>query len=134
MRDHQLQPRYSEYIPADLEDGVLYVSLDYATAVHRCACGCGHKVVTPLGPAGWQLVFDGSVSLRPSIGNGQFPCRSHYFVRNNQVIWVQAMSPQLTRHAQQRDQEALVAHRAPAARVSTWSRLKAALLGRDLPE
>ena len=53
------------------------MSIPYATAVHLCACGCGNKVVTPFSPAEWQLTYDGdTVSLSPSIGNWQFPCKS----------------------------------------------------------
>jgi hypothetical protein len=72
---------------------VLYVSLPYATATHRCACGCGNEVVTPLSPADWQLHFDGvSISLTPSIGNWNFPCRSHYFIKHNNVQWARQWS------------------------------------------
>lgn len=81
-------PRFEEYIPADPEPGLLHISLRYATAVHLCACGCRRKVVTPLKPAGWRLIFDGTVSLDPSIGNGQYPCRSHYYIRSNRVEWL----------------------------------------------
>ena len=36
----------------------------------------------------WTLSFDGkSISLHPSVGNWNFPCRSHYWIRNNQVLW-----------------------------------------------
>lgn len=57
----------------------LYVSIRYASAIHLCACGCGRKVVTPLSPHDWRLIFDGdTVSLYPSVGNWSFPCQSHY--------------------------------------------------------
>ncbi|HEY4360262.1 MAG TPA: DUF6527 family protein [Bryobacteraceae bacterium] len=84
---------FVEYLPASLEDGVVYISMQYATAAHRCACGCGHEVVTPLSPTDWQLFFDGvSISLTPSIGNWNFPCRSHYFIRENKVRWARQWS------------------------------------------
>jgi hypothetical protein len=86
-------PRFEEYIPADPEPGLLHISLPYATAVHLCACGCRRKVVTPLKPAGWRLIFDGTVSLDPSIGNGQYPCRSHYYIRSNRVEWLPEVRP-----------------------------------------
>jgi hypothetical protein len=42
----------------------------------------------PLKPADWQLTFDGkTVSFHPSIGNWNFPCRSHYWIRNNRAGW-----------------------------------------------
>jgi hypothetical protein len=84
----ELQPRFVEFIPTDLERGILYVSMQYATASHRCCCGCGSEVVTPLTPTDWKLIFDGeTVSLDPSIGNWSFPCQSHYWVRRNKVQW-----------------------------------------------
>ena len=80
--------RFVDQVPEDPEDGVIYVSIPFSTVIHKCCCGCGHEVVTPLSPSGWQLIFDGeSVSLRPSIGNEALPCRSHYWIRNNSVHW-----------------------------------------------
>ena len=42
---------FVEHIPEHVAEGVLYVSVRFGTVVHRCACGCGEEVVTPLGPA-----------------------------------------------------------------------------------
>ena len=92
MRGEELEPVFVEYVPTDLVDGLLYVSMEYATASHRCACGCGVRVVTPLGPADWILTFDGRVSLSPSVGNGQFPCGSHYLIQQNRVVWCRPMT------------------------------------------
>jgi len=36
------------------------------------------------------LIFDGdTVSLYPSIGNWNFPCRSHYWIRYDHVEWAE---------------------------------------------
>lgn len=79
-----------ECVPETLEEAVLYISVKYGTAVHRCCCGCGREVVTPLTPTDWKLIFDGeTVSLYPSIGNWNSPCRSHYWIRNNRVEWAE---------------------------------------------
>jgi hypothetical protein len=87
-RQSTLRHQFVEYIPDDLEDGTLYVSVPFATAIHKCCCGCGRQVVTPLSPTDWKLIFDGvSVSLDPSIGNWNFPCQSHYWIRRNAVSW-----------------------------------------------
>lgn len=75
---------FVDLVPAQREDGKLYISIKYRTAVHSCFCGCGMKVVTPIRPTGWKLTYDGdTVSLHPSIGNWSFPCRSHYWLRGN---------------------------------------------------
>lgn len=79
--------RFVEYIPRDIEEGVIYISMAFSTAIHKCCCGCGQEVVTPFGPTDWQLTFDGeSISLDPSIGNGSFDCKSHYWIRHNKII------------------------------------------------
>lgn len=83
-----LVQRFVDQVPEDLENGVVYVSIPFSTVIHKCCCGCGHEVVTPLSPRGWQLIFDGeSVSLHPSIGNRALPCRSHYWIKTNRVHW-----------------------------------------------
>ena len=83
-----LQHEFVDYIPDTLYDGVLYVSVPFATVVHRCCCGCGNEVVTPLDPSDWEMTFDGrSVSLSPSIGNWGLACQSHYWISRNQVRW-----------------------------------------------
>lgn len=82
--------RYSfvDYIPANLEESVLYISIEFRIASHRCACGCGKEVVTPLSHTDWALIYDGeSISLNPSIGNWGFECRSHYWIKRNRVVW-----------------------------------------------
>lgn len=92
MKISALTPVFIRAIPDQLEDGKLYVSLDYRTASHRCCCGCGREVVTPFGPTDWKFSFDGKVSLHPSIGNWNFPCRSHYWIRANAIHWAEQWS------------------------------------------
>jgi hypothetical protein len=87
IRYHQLDHRFVAEIPEKLDNGLLYISMQYATAVHLCCCGCGHEVVTPLSPAQWQMTFDGeSVSLQPSIGSWSLRCRSHYVIQRGRII------------------------------------------------
>lgn len=79
---------FVEFIPDDLQELTLYISIPYCTAVHKCFCGCGREVVTPLSPTAWRLIFDGkTVSIEPSIGSWSLPCRSHYFITKNKVVW-----------------------------------------------
>jgi len=69
-----LKREFVEFIPEELKEGTVYVSIRFATVSHLCVCGCKNKVVTPLRPADWKLIFDGkSVSLHPSVGNWGFP-------------------------------------------------------------
>lgn len=88
MKQSSFLPKFVETIPEELEEGRLYISARFRTASHLCACGCGSRVVTPLKPAKWQLTNNkGLVSLSPSIGRWQLPCKSHYWIRDNQVVW-----------------------------------------------
>lgn len=88
-----LRHQFVQNIPEVLEQGVLYVSIPYRTMVHRCACGCGEEVVTPMGPAAWKMTYDGGgVSIAPSIGNWSLPCRSHYWIERNRVLWARSYS------------------------------------------
>ena len=107
IRHHRLEHRFVDDIPEKLEPGLLYVSMRYATAMHLCCCGCGREVVTPLSPAQWQLSFDGeSISLRPSIGSWNIPCRSHYIIKNGGVIEATTWSEESVAYGQARDRRA----------------------------
>lgn len=84
----QLKQCFVEFIPDEIDDATLYISMEYGTVRHKCCCGCGEHVVTPLSPTDWKLTFDGeTISLHPSIGNWSFDCRSHYWIRNGRVTW-----------------------------------------------
>jgi len=88
-----LTHEFVEYIPNDMKDGTIYVSMVFATAAHKCCCGCGHEVITPFSPTDWKLIYDGqSITLNPSIGNWSFACQSHYLIIQNRVRWAQQMS------------------------------------------
>lgn len=87
MHHTYLEHRFVEQLPDLLQDGVLYISMEYATAAHLCCCGCGEEVVTPFTPTDWSMTFDGEkISLSPSIGNWNFACRSHYFIRSGRIV------------------------------------------------
>jgi hypothetical protein len=96
-----LQLKFVEFIPEELAEGILYISMEYRTATHLCVCGCGNKVVTPLSPTDWQLTFDGkTITLNPSIGNWGFECRSHYWIKRNRIEmapkWTEKKNPTQT--------------------------------------
>ena len=110
-RRTQIQHRYVEFIPKDLDEGILYISTRFRTASHLCCCGCRNKVVTPLNPAKWRLVeHKATVSLSPSIGLGTLPCRSHYWIKNSRIDWCPRMTEAQTRRAQRADEYASQLH------------------------
>jgi hypothetical protein len=95
VKAQSMRPEYVQFIPQELEDGVLYISKRFRTASHRCCCGCGTKIVTPLRETEYKVMERGGlVSLHPSIGNWNHPCQSHYFIRDNRVVWAGKMSPE----------------------------------------
>ncbi|WP_372495035.1 DUF6527 family protein [Micromonospora phytophila] len=107
-RRDTVRHEFVDYVPSELADGTIYISVEYATAVHACCCGCGHKVVTPLHPAQWKLTFDGeSISLDPSVGNWNLPCSSHYWIRRNRVRWAGAWNEDRIATGRRRDRLAL---------------------------
>lgn len=147
MRYRTLEHRFVRNVPRELESSVLYISMEYATAVHSCCCGCGERVVTPFTPTDWQITFDGeSVTLNPSVGNWNQDCRSHYVIEKNQVIECGRWSDARVEAERRRDKRAKADYygRAPApAQVDTastsptgntaqtrglWSRFRAWLL------
>lgn len=104
MPTSAIVPRLVEFIPDQLEDGVLYISQRFRTCSHLCCCGCGEEVVTPLSAAEWSLTLEGSLaSLWPSIGNWNYACRSHYVIRRNQVLWAKPMNARQVANVQRRD-------------------------------
>ena len=95
------------FMPSELKQGVLYFTEEFSTAAHLCACGCGSKIRTPIGPTEW-LIEDSveGPTVRPSIGNWQRPCKSHYLITRGQVVWSNEWSPEQIeagrRHEEQR--------------------------------
>jgi len=143
----QLNHEFVEHVPREMKDGVVYVSIPYHTVLHKCCCGCGQQVVTPLSPAQWTLIFDGeTVSLHPSIGNWNFPCQSHYWIRQNMVIWAGQLSERQIAVVQRQDMAAIQHHfseadedhettqgalpKPPPKRDGLLTRLKRRLLGK----
>lgn len=92
-------------MPKKLRTGVLYVSVEFGTAAHLCACGCGEKVRTPLGPTEWTFTYScEGPTLYPSIGNWQQACQSHYWIREGRVIWAEKWTSEQIEVGQQKEQ------------------------------
>lgn len=99
-----VKPEFHDIIPDQLAEGVLYISERYHTAIHKCCCGCGNEVVTPLTPADWSLRKSrDTVTLYPSVGNWAFACQSHYWIRANHVVWARAFSKAQIARVRMRD-------------------------------
>lgn len=126
MKIDRLRLELVEFMPSTLEPGVLYVSQKYQTAAHLCACGCGEKIRTQLGPLGWEFSNGRSgPSLNPSIGNWQKPCRSHYFIKSGIVVWARALTEGEVldgRHAEVRRRDAYFREQHPGwlAQLKRW--------------
>lgn len=103
----KINHQFVEYIPEQLENGVLYVSIPYHIAVHKCMCGCGRQVDTPLSPTDWEVSFNGeSVTLNPSIGSWSIPCQSHYWIRRDTVVWAARWTKTQIEEGRRRDRMA----------------------------
>ena len=109
MRGHlkSMTPKFVEFIPAegkDLIPRVMYISMKHNTVVHRCPCGCGGLSEFMLNPIRFHMEYDGrSVTFDPSIGNSNLQCRSHYWIRRNQIHWCAPKKDWETKQAQRRE-------------------------------
>jgi hypothetical protein len=93
-----------EFMPANLEPGIVYFAEEYGAAAHLCACGCRTKIRTPIAPTEWSLQDSPrGVSLCPSIGNWQHPCRSHYWITDGAARWSGQWSDQQIRAGRARE-------------------------------
>lgn len=104
MKRTTITPIFVNFIPEELNEGVIYISETYNTVVHRCCCGCGQEVVTPLSPVDWHLKKEGNfITIRPSIGNWSYPCQSHYLITRNKIEWAGGMTKREIQRVQERD-------------------------------
>lgn len=92
MRLTELRPVFVDHVPRPCEPGILYISEKYGCSIHICPCGtCGQEVVLPFHnpDTGWLKTGDHErVTFRPSVGNWQYPCKSHYYITDNKVEWL----------------------------------------------
>jgi hypothetical protein len=129
-----LEPVFVEFIPPEstLEPGKIYVSMKYNTAVHLCASGCGLKVVLPLSRTQYHLRYDGAtVSFSPSVGNWEYPCRAHYWIRDNRIEWAADWSQERVEARRAIDEAELETSFATAASAKHPKRKIFGVLGRS---
>ncbi|MDD4113918.1 MAG: DUF6527 family protein [Herbinix sp.] len=106
-----MRHKFVEYIPSQIEEDILYISIEYDVAKHKCPCGCGADIVTSLSPARWKLTYDGeTVSLYPSIGNWSHGCKSHYWITNDNVVWAGQITNNQMNKVIRNDKEAVKKH------------------------
>lgn len=104
MKISQLTHHFVTAFPDVLNPGVIYISLEYDTSAHLCACGCGNRVILPLRPTAWRVTYDGeTVSFSPSVGNWSFPCRSHYWIDRGLIRWSTDWTGQQVAAGRERD-------------------------------
>jgi len=107
----KFEMRRVHYMPENLKPGILYVSEEFDIAIHLCACGCGSKVKTPLGVTEWSVKKTKTgPTLRPSIGNWQQPCRSHYWITDGKVVWAEKWTPEKIVAGRRQEEERRRAH------------------------
>lgn len=99
------------YMPKELKPGVLYVSEEFGAAAHLCACGCGSKIRTPLGPTEWAFEETATgPTLRPSVGNWQQACQSHYVIYKGGIRWSTKWTPEQIAAGRHDEQKRLRVH------------------------
>lgn len=100
----KINHKFVQFIPDEIENKTLYISIEFGTAVHKCMCGCGNEVVTPLSPTDRELIYNGeTVSLYPSIGNWGLKCESHYWITQDKVKFAERWSLKKIKANQMRD-------------------------------
>ena len=118
--------KHVTYLPAELSAGILYVSEEYGVAGHLCPCGCGTKVITPLGEAEWTFSErKGRPTLQPSVGNWQLPCQSHYVIKDGQIRCAGPWSREQIERGRRAEEDRRRAYYASRTRKrSVWKRLR----------
>lgn len=121
--------KHVQYIPNELDPDILYVANEFDIAVHLCPCGCSSKIKTPLGSTEWALkeTPDGP-TLRPSIGNWQIPCQSHYWITKGEIKWAEKWDKERIRRGREFEEtrresyyESLYAKKlSPIQRMISW--------------
>ena len=122
----KLRPLFVEVLP-DFETitaGEIWISLKHRTVNLRCPCGCGDLTILSLHPTRWHVYFDGkSVSLGGYTGGSVWAnsgCGSHYFIRNNVVIWADRIHPDLHAEYAREERTRLIGSHRSSPAPSTW--------------
>ncbi|MGX9120463.1 DUF6527 family protein [Mesorhizobium sp. BHbsci] len=114
-------------IPSQMREGIVYHTEEFELAGLLCACGCGHRI-TLLVPDSHNVWDEGGyVTIRPSIGVFDAPCKSHYIISAGDVQWLPGFSGA---HASEIMHAQIAPHVARDAKPETWlQKTKTAVLG-----
>lgn len=122
-----LEHKFVDFIPMELMEETLYISMQNEIIAHKCCCGCGEKVFTPLTPIGWKMLFDGeTISIDPSIGNWGLQCNSHYWIKDSEVLWSTKWSTEQINFCRKEEEETrtnFYEKRNDLQKQSVWSQL-----------
>lgn len=92
LKQVEIEPVFVEQMPDLYQQGKVYISEKFEVSKHLCLCGCENMTVMPLddGSKWWKLVKEnnGTVSFIGSVGNYNFPCKSHYIITKNKANFV----------------------------------------------
>lgn len=113
-------------MPKEMREGVVYHTEEFGLAGLLCACGCGHRV-TLLVPDSHEVSSEGGyVTIRPSVGVLDAPCKSHYVISAGNIQW---LPPFTDRHAASIMHAQIARHVARDGKpTSWWETAKAAVL------
>ncbi len=117
--------QFIESFPTLMEPDVLYISTTYSTSGHICPCGCGREIVMKLSPMRWRVIYDGEVSLQPSVAATGLPCNSHYFITRGKVDWCHKLDASEVAMVQAADRRVIEEHHTQLApqKSAWWNRL-----------
>lgn len=88
-----IAPKFVDRVPSEIEEGIIYISTSVNIGIHLCPCGCKTEIVTPFDPTEWKFTYDGeTISLDPSVGVWGAECKSHYWIKRNQIKWSRTYS------------------------------------------
>lgn len=91
--NHLIKVNSLAEIPDELKKNIYVVGKEKSKwVIFNCPCKCGNKIQANLMmsqlPA-WKLTTsEKTATLYPSISVHRFPCRSHFWLHKNKILWV----------------------------------------------
>lgn len=86
---------YDKTFKSTLTPGELMLGQDKDIIQFLCPCGCGKEIYLTskewcdVRGKNWSILEkDGKVTLWPSVNATGFECKSHFWIKDNKVVWV----------------------------------------------